>query len=70
MHPNDDLAKLRHDSFGKTEMWYIMQSDEGGNLIVGFKEDSNREEYIEHLDKKSLLNVSQPVMLYLKIIGS
>jgi mannose-6-phosphate isomerase len=40
VHPND-LAKKRHNSFGKTEMWYIMQADEGSEIIVGFKEDSN-----------------------------
>jgi len=57
LHPDDALAKQRHNSFGKTEMWYIMQSDEEGNLIVGFKNDSNREEYIEHLEKKSLLKI-------------
>ncbi|KAG1647784.1 putative mannose-6-phosphate isomerase GmuF [Nymphon striatum] len=34
LHPNDALAKERHDSFGKTEMWYIMDADEDANLIV------------------------------------
>ncbi|HIE45490.1 MAG TPA: mannose-6-phosphate isomerase, partial [Flavobacteriaceae bacterium] len=27
LHPNDKLAKKRHNSFGKTEMWYVMQAD-------------------------------------------
>jgi mannose-6-phosphate isomerase len=57
LHPNDKLAKERHNSFGKTEMWYVMQADEGGNLIVGFKENSNKEEYLEHLQHKSLLEI-------------
>jgi len=57
LHPNDKLAKERHNSFGKTEMWYVMQADEGGNLIVGFKDDSNKEEYLEHLQHKSLLEI-------------
>jgi len=57
LHPNDKLAKERHSSFGKTEMWYVMQADEGGNLIVGFKENSNKEEYLEHLQHKSLLEI-------------
>ena len=25
LHPNDALAKARHNSFGKTEMWYVVQ---------------------------------------------
>ena len=34
LHPNDALAKERHDSFGKTEMWYIMDADPKAELIV------------------------------------
>ncbi len=33
LHPNDELAAKRHNSFGKTEMWYVMQADEDANLI-------------------------------------
>lgn len=54
VHPNDELAKKRHNSFGKTEMWYIMQADPGARIIVGFKEKSNAEEYLENLKNKSL----------------
>ena len=35
VHPGDALAKERHNSYGKTEMWYIVESDKG-QLIVGF----------------------------------
>ncbi|MDP5001531.1 MAG: class I mannose-6-phosphate isomerase [Flavobacterium sp.] len=55
LHPNDALAKERHNSFGKTEMWYVMQADESARLVVGFKKDSNREEYISHLENKNLV---------------
>ena len=27
LHPNDKLAKERHDSLGKTEMWYVIDAD-------------------------------------------
>lgn len=57
LHPHDDLAKERHNSFGKTEMWYVMQADEKANLIVGFQKDSNQEEYIHHLENTSLLDI-------------
>ncbi|UZH54476.1 class I mannose-6-phosphate isomerase [Salinimicrobium tongyeongense] len=49
LHPHDDIAKKRHDSFGKTEMWYIMQADEGAEINVGFKKSISKEEYLEHL---------------------
>ncbi len=57
LHPHDELAKKRHNSFGKTEMWYVMQADEGANLIVGFKEDVTLEEYLHHLQNKSLTEI-------------
>ena len=38
LHPDDELAKARHNSFGKTEMWYVMQADNDANLIVGFNQ--------------------------------
>jgi mannose-6-phosphate isomerase len=57
VHPNDTLAKKRHNSFGKTEMWYVMQADENANLIVGFSKDVSKESYMEHLKNKSLMEI-------------
>jgi mannose-6-phosphate isomerase len=57
VHPNDELAKKRHNSFGKTEMWYVLQADTNSKLIVGFKEDSNAAEYLENLKNKTLLSI-------------
>ncbi|AZJ36136.1 type I phosphomannose isomerase catalytic subunit [Tenacibaculum singaporense] len=56
VHPDDDLAGLQ-ESFGKTEMWYVMQADNEANIIIGFKENSNKEEYIHHLNNKTLLSI-------------
>ncbi|MCX2836595.1 mannose-6-phosphate isomerase [Salinimicrobium sp. MT39] len=50
LHPHDNIAKKRHNSFGKTEMWYIMQADEGAEINVGFKKSISKEEYLEHLE--------------------
>jgi mannose-6-phosphate isomerase len=61
VHPNDALAKIRHNSFGKTEMWYIMQADEKARIIVGFKEKSNAKEYVAHLENNTLLDLLEEV---------
>lgn len=61
VHPNDELAKKRHNSFGKTEMWYVMQADENARIVVGFKENSSKEEYVENLENKSLLSILKEV---------
>lgn len=57
VHPNDELAKKRHDSFGKTEMWYVMQADEGAELIVGFNKSVTKEEYQQHLNNGTLTDI-------------
>lgn len=57
LHPDDSLAKKRHNSFGKTEMWYVMQADKDANLIVGFTNDSYKQEYLKHLENKTLLDI-------------
>ena len=61
VHPNDELAKKRHNSFGKTEMWYVMQADADARIIVGFKEDSSKEEYLENLNNKTLVSILDDV---------
>jgi len=57
LHPNDTLAKERHNSFGKTEMWYVLQADKESKLIVDFNQEMNKELYLEHLNKKSLPSI-------------
>ncbi len=57
LHPNDELAAKRHNSFGKTEMWYVMQADEDSNLIVGFNQDMTAEKYLKHLEEKTLTEI-------------
>jgi len=61
VHPNDKLAKERHNSFGKTEMWYVTQADADARIIVGFKENSSKEEYLKHLNDKTLVSILDTV---------
>jgi len=57
LHPNDKLAKERHNSFGKTEMWYIMDADPKAELIVGFNKDVTKKEYAESIENDTLLDL-------------
>ncbi len=57
LHPNDALAKKRHNSFGKTEMWYVMDANPGARLIVGFNRDVEKEEYKKSVEQDTLLNL-------------
>ena len=61
VHPNDVLAKERHNSFGKTEMWYVLQADPDSRIIVGFKENATAKQYQESLKNKTLLTLLDDV---------
>lgn len=54
LHPDDKLAHERHNSFGKTEMWYVMKADKNANLIVGFDGMVSKEDYLKHIENKTL----------------
>ncbi len=54
VHPDDKLALQRHNSFGKTEMWYVMDSNPGASLISGFTKQTNKEEYIQSVESNTL----------------
>ena len=57
VHPDDALAQKRHQSLGKTEMWYIFQSDPGAKLIVGFNQALNKEKYLDYFNNGRLMEV-------------
>lgn len=57
VHPSNEIAKERHNSFGKNEMWYVMQADKDAELIVGFDEKINTDDYQAHLKNNTILNV-------------
>ncbi len=44
VHPDDDYALEHEASYGKNEMWYVMDSVPGAGLYVGFNRDVSREE--------------------------
>jgi mannose-6-phosphate isomerase len=60
VHPNNDLARKRHNAYGKTEMWYILESKPGSKIYTGFKDGVTKESYEEAVRNGStdkLLNV-------------
>ena len=49
VHPGDLMAQKEHDSFGKNELWHIIQADPQAVLYIGFKSGVNQDEYLSHL---------------------
>jgi mannose-6-phosphate isomerase len=54
VHPDDETARLRHNAYGKTEMWYVLQADPGAGLYVGFNRDLTATEFYERIQKNTL----------------
>lgn len=57
VHPDDETARERHNAYGKTEMWYVIQADEGSELISGFNRNVDKETYIKYLEEKKLKEI-------------
>lgn len=54
VHPGNDLAKKRHKAYGKTEMWYILESDDSAKIYTGFREGVTKETYLEALKNSAI----------------
>jgi len=54
VHPDNQAAQKLHQSNGKTEMWYVMQAQEGAELISGFKSIVTRDKYISAVENNTL----------------
>jgi mannose-6-phosphate isomerase len=54
VHPGDEMAREKHGDFGKTEMWYILESEEDSKIYTGFKEGITKEMYEESLTNGTL----------------
>ena len=59
VHPGDELAKKRHNSFGKNEMWYVIAADKGAKLISGFSEEITPKEYKDRVHNGTFAEVLQ-----------
>ena len=58
VHPDDALAMERHDSFGKTEAWYVVDCKPGAAIYLGFKDlNITREEYIAAVAESRLADL-------------
>tara|TARA_R110000868_G_scaffold304437_26_gene565474 strand:+ start:8221 stop:9195 length:975 start_codon:yes stop_codon:yes gene_type:complete len=57
VHPDDELGMKRHNSFGKTEMWYVVDAEKGATLISGFNKQTSKEEYLEVFEAGKLIDI-------------
>jgi mannose-6-phosphate isomerase len=54
VHPGDEMAQKLHQSFGKNELWQVLQADPESFLYIGFKENTSKEDYLQKLQEGKL----------------
>jgi mannose-6-phosphate isomerase len=54
VHPDNKMAKMHHNSFGKTEMWYIMDSDDNADIVLGLKDKNVDPEILNHITSQNV----------------
>lgn len=57
VHPGDVLAKKRHNSFGKTEVWYIVDAEKKARLILGFNTKMDETLYLKKLSEGNISDI-------------
>lgn len=57
VHPDDKLAWERHQSKGKTEMWYVTGATEDAHLLAGFSQPVSKEEYVSRVADNTITDV-------------
>ena len=61
VHPDNEYAMRVEGEYGKTEMWYIVDCDEGATLLYGFKHEISKDEFRERIANNTLLEVTNAV---------
>jgi mannose-6-phosphate isomerase len=63
VHPGNDLARKRHKAYGKTEMWYMLETEKDARIYTGFREPVDRDIFLEAVSNgttETLLNIEKP----------
>ncbi len=64
VHPDNEYAMRVEGEYGKTEMWYIVDCEEGAELLYGFKHEITREEFAKRIADNTLLEVTNNVPVH------
>ena len=57
VHPSDDYALTNEGQFGKTEMWYVVEADEGSGLYMGLKHECTPNEFLAAVNDGTVENL-------------
>ena len=64
VHPDNEYALRVEGEYGKTEMWYVVDCDEGAELLYGFKHEISKDEFARRIADNTLLEVTNSVPVH------
>lgn len=64
VHPDDAYALKNEGEYGKTEMWYILDAEEGASLYYGLNTSITKDEFQERIENNTLLDVLNRVEVH------
>ena len=57
VHPSDEYALKNEGQLGKTEMWCILDAEEGSGIYLGFKKDTSKEEVLAKSNDGTIMDL-------------
>lgn len=57
VHPDDDYALEHENQYGKNEMWYVVDSEPGSGIYIGFNKNVDRSEVQERINNNTITEV-------------
>lgn len=61
VHPDDEYALKNEGEYGKTEVWYVLNCEEGSYLYYGFNRTVTKEELEKRIANNTILDVLNKV---------
>lgn len=54
VHPDNNLAKERHNAYGKNEMWYVLEALPDSKIYSGFSQPIGKELFLEYVKNNKI----------------
>lgn len=64
VHPDDTYAKRVEHEYGKTEMWFILEAEEGASLYFGTNQEVTKDEFKAKIENNTVLDVLKQVPVH------
>lgn len=64
VHPNNEIAKKRHNCLGKAELWYVLDAEPNSKIINGFSQTVTKEEYVNRTNDGLLTSILNNIVVH------